>query len=107
MKPGTRSYGAASLQVAIPRALPPRMHARILELVHLFVPEESRRQGHATELLNRTIEEADRTRTVLFLCVEDPPLEAFYQRFKFRAIQRNPLLMARAPYKVTLAREPQ
>ncbi len=93
MKPGTRSYGAATLAVRVPTALPTYMRGSVREIVAVYVPEESRRQGLASELLTRTVAEAKRTLTVLMLTLEDQALEGFYARFGFQAIQRNPKIL--------------
>ncbi len=96
MTPGTRHYHRATLTVAIPTALPDRMQSRLRELIDVYVPESHRRCGLASELLNRTIQEADRARMTLMLTIDDPTLEAFYARFGFQTIQRSPILMVRA-----------
>ena len=93
MSCGARSFGAASLIVAMPTALPPYMQGRVRELVGVHVPEGQRHQGLASELLSRTLREAKRKNTVLMLTVEDDPLEAFYARFGFQAIQRTPKIL--------------
>jgi len=90
---GTRRFGAASLLVAMPTALPDRMHSKVREIHAVHVPEASRGQGLASELLNRTVREAKLKRTLLMLTVDEDSLEHFYARFGFRAIQRDPILM--------------
>ncbi len=92
MKPGPRRYGLATLSIAIPQALPERMQGQVRELIQVHVPEANRHQGLASELLTRTVKEARRTRTTLMLIAE-ASLEGFYQRFGFKAIQRDPVLM--------------
>ena len=95
MNCGARSYGKASLMVAIPTSLPGRMQGRVREIVGVYVPEAHRRQGLATELLTRTAREASRKGAVLMLTLDDDALEAFYGRFGFIRVQRDPILMVR------------
>lgn len=72
-------------------------------LTNLEVSPESRRQGHATELLNRVAEEADKKRVIVLLNPgsfgEDGPdtsrLVEWYGSMGYQEIQHEPLLMAR------------
>ena len=106
MPPGPRGFHAARLTVAEPKGLPKRMHYGIRELLSLEVPTAHRRQGLATQLMQRTVREADECRMILMLTVkpydEDgiadvDRLTEFYARFGFFQIQDDPRMLARKP----------
>lgn len=96
MKHGTRTYGASSLMAGKSKALPDHLSS-IVEISALYTPEAMRGQGQATELLNRTCGEADKSRTVLMLMPDDLRLSKWYQKFGFVVIQADPIIMARQP----------
>lgn len=110
MKIGIRALKNASLQVSMPTALPKKMHQGTREISHVDVPENLRRQGMATRLLQMVCKEADEANMVLFLQVgpfgEGPrmdkeELRIWYETsFGFTPIQVEPLLMARMPFVV-------
>ena len=105
MKTGARTYGGATLQVSIPRALPEHMQERVREVTNVFTDPKNRKQGNASELLRRLVTEADRDQTVLMLTPKpehDEPVELhalinWYHRYSFQLIQDEPPLMARQP----------
>lgn len=98
MRLGTHNYGAATLLAGRDRALPDHLSG-IIEISALHVPEAMRRQGQATELMNRVCREADRGGNVLMLMPDGPEwLEHWYKQFGFVEIQAKPvILMARKP----------
>jgi ribosomal protein S18 acetylase RimI-like enzyme len=112
MKPGTRMHGPASLRLSYNTTVPAHMRGGLLELSHLIVPEQHRRQGYASMLMQKVCAEADRAGKVLMLSVrpydvigmDAGQLQEWYGRFGFDVIQQNPTLMARpagAPQKFT------
>ena len=112
MPVGPRAFHSARLTVAIPTAVPERMRAGMREILSLEVPPEDRRQGLATQLMRRTMQEADEAGLVLLIhvkpydengIVDVDQLQSFYQRFGFARIQEQPaVLMARPPIRVTV-----
>lgn len=98
METGVRSHETASLNVAMPTAVPEHMQDGMRELLSVFTPKADRRKGYATALLRVVCEEADAARKVLLITVTDDDLRAWYQRFGFQALPSaagGPLLMAR------------
>lgn len=72
-------------------------------VVNLYTNVENRRQGHAQELMNRVMKEADGKKMILLL-TPDPyddvgpdaaRLIEWYASMGFNEIQHEPLLMAR------------
>lgn len=106
MNPGQRTLGDATLTIGVCRALPNEMRAQTRELSALFVPIESRKAGHATELMHDVCSEADEAGITLVLFVnpfDEPDLSRaqiadwYTRRFGFVPIQADPMLMARMP----------
>lgn len=106
MNIGPRTHEAASLQVRICMALPKHLRERTREITKVHVSEQYQRQGYATALLQEVCEEADRAGITLVLwprpygddiAMSAPMLQRWYAGFGFRAIQQDPVLMARAP----------
>lgn len=103
MKYGRREFGAASLELCLPKALPQHMRKNVIELRALYTEPQYRGNGFATDLLHDVCLEADLARKFLFLCVspgEDGPLGLeklanWYHKFGFTTIQASPLLMTR------------
>lgn len=99
MKLGSRTSGEASARLARPGALPLHMRNTVVEIRDLYTPPQHRGQGHATALLREVMVDADKTRSLLLLMVEDCPthdaLVAFYERREFVTIQRQPTIMVR------------
>lgn len=102
MTPGLREHKQASLRVAIAECLPEDMREGTREIVSL--ESTNPRKGHATTLMWTVCHEADKARIVLILQpkafgdgMDDEKLERWYGRFGFKAIQREPVLMARQP----------
>lgn len=75
----------------------------VLELVRLNTVSSHRNKGHATELMWRIVDDADRHYRVLMLhpaaygLVSSTDLVKFYGKFGFIVIQNNPVIMARQP----------
>lgn len=99
---GMREYGASTLKLSIPKALPEHLQVNIRELSHLNTLEAKRCKGHAGALLSTVCYEADKSRKVLIL--EPKPTDGrkqsklvkFYEKFGFKKVQSNPtILMAR------------
>lgn len=106
MKPGIRQHGPATLKLSFNTAVPARMRGGVLEVTHVLTPDQHRRKGYASMLLQKVCAEADEAGKVLILMPRpfDVPamsrdqLEDFYQRFGFQTIQKHPtVLMARQP----------
>lgn len=96
MEPRTFTLGPASCRVRRSNLLSEHMLRHVRELCDLFVPEEHRRQGHATALLNEVCKAADEADLVL---LARPPQDAMpmLRRFGFSVMRADPLLMARNP----------
>lgn len=106
MKPGIRQHGPATLKLAFSTTVPAHLRGGVLELSHLVVPEQHRRHGYASLLLQKVCAEADEAGKVLLLmpkpfdviAMDRNQLEDFYQHFGFLTIQKHPVvLMARRP----------
>lgn len=105
MKPGIRQHGPATLKLSFNTTVPANLRGGVLELSHLITPDQHRRKGYASLLLQKVCAEADEAGKVLLLMPKpyDVPamsrdeLEDFYQRFGFQTIQQRPVLMARRP----------
>ncbi len=78
--------------------------AGVFEVVNLFTQPESRKKGLASELMRKLCSRADTYQCVLML--QPKPfgrgrqfkgLEQFYEKFGFKRIQDEPVLMARPP----------
>lgn len=98
MKPGTIQLGNASLHIGYPQIVPANLRGFSREITELFVPEEFRGKGEASELLKEVCSEADDKDLMLILIADTPRLALFYGRFGFEAIQSEPsILMVRKP----------
>ena len=103
MTPGLREFKGATLRVAVPESVPEDMRHGLREL--LSVHASNPRKGQATALMHEVCAEADRSGFVLMLRPEPfddgmtlEQLLAWYVRFGFELIQREPcLLMVRDP----------
>lgn len=113
MKPGIRQHGPATLKLSHNKLVPAHIRGGVLELTHLIVPEQHRRNGYASLLMQKVCAEADEAGKVLLLMpkpydvigMDREQLVAFYERFGFQAIQQRPvLLMARQPGVAVAAR---
>lgn len=96
MPVGVRAHAKASARIAVPRALPMHLRAKLREVV--AVKSDNPGNGEADALLGTICQEADRTRTALMLMVDGGDvgrLARWYQRHGFTPIQATPLLMAR------------
>ena len=98
---GPRTYGGATLRVAVPVALPLHLRAAVREVVGMKSANPG--QGDASLLLLAVCSEADAADTALFLHV-DPTDEAamtreqmaaWYNRAGFVLVQADPALMMR------------
>lgn len=84
--------------------LSPEARNNLFVLTNLFVPEEQRKQGHASALLDKLAERADRNRFAILLNPEGTgklkgtKLVNFYKRNDYVVLQKEPLLMIRYPY---------
>lgn len=109
MKPGTRQHGPATLKLSFNTTVPAHMRGGLLEVSHVFTPEQHRKQGYASMLLQKVCAEADKAGKVLLLMPKpyDTPaldraqLADWYSRFGFEPIQASPIVMARRPGAVT------
>lgn len=100
MAPGRRELGSATCRIAIPTGLPEHMQESAREIID--VTASNPRKGHATSLLYKVCEEADRTCTTLILTAKpfqdgmtEEQLITWYSRFGFIPIQDEPVIMAR------------
>ena len=96
MKPGIRTKGPASARLSYSTLVGANLRGMLRELTHLQVSEDARGQGHGSALMRDICAEADKARTVLMLTADSRKLAAFYERFGFKLIQADPLLMVRA-----------
>lgn len=98
MKPGTIQLGNASLHIGYPQIIPGNLRGFAREITELFVPEEHRGKGEASELLKEVCNEADDKQLLLVLIADTDRLALFYGRFGFEVIQVEPvILMNRLP----------
>ena len=106
MKPGTRMHGPASLRLSFNTAVPAHLRGGLLEVSHVLTPEQHRKQGYASLLMQKVCAEADKASKVLILMPQpfDVPelskdqLTDWYAQFGFDVIQEKPTrLMARKP----------
>lgn len=106
MNVGARTHEGASLQVRISVALPKKLRDRTREITKVHTPADMQQQGHATALMRDVCSEADRDGITLILwprpygddiALSQAMLIRWYQRFGFRVIQPEPVLMARPP----------
>jgi len=98
MKTGTIQLGNASLHIGYPQIVPGNVRGFSREVTELFVPEEFRGKGEATELLKDVCTQADDEKILLILIADTEKLALYYGRFGFTAIQNAPILMIRKPY---------
>ena len=103
---GPRTHEAASLQVRICMALPKHLRERTREISKVHTDAAEQGKGHASELMRQVCEEADAAGLTLVLwprpygddiALGASMLQGWYAGFGFRAIQHDPVLMARAP----------
>lgn len=97
----------ASCTVHVNTELPKAMQSRVREVRAVWTDKEHRRQGYATELMKAVCEDADLENKVLILQprtfdttsgVGNEKLISWYKRFGFVLTQKQPALMARAPF---------
>lgn len=104
MKPGTRQHGPATLKVSFNTSVPAHLRGGLLEVTHVFTPEQHRGKGFASLLMQKVCAEADEAGKVLLLMakpydeggLDRDELREWYGRFGFKRIQADPVLMARA-----------
>lgn len=109
MKIGTRSEGHARCFIGICKALPKKIRYSIRELSSLKVPEEHRKQGHASALVSKVLAEAEKQSMVVVVIpspfgeghmLSQAQLSQWYRdKFGFERIQYNPEILAKAPMK--------
>ncbi len=104
VKVGQRKYGAASLMVNCPKCVPESMRPYIFELTNIYTKNDNRKKGNASELMRRTISEADKQGKILILTVkpddetiDKQSLQQWYARFGFDVLQEDISMMIRAP----------
>jgi len=102
MNIGLRTHKSASLRIAVAEGLPDEMRPGTREIIS--VRAENSRKGHASALMCKVCNEADRQRIVLLLeakpfddGMNEDQLMRWYGRFGFIRIQDEPVLMARQP----------
>ena len=103
MNPGKRTEGAASLKVSYSQAVPPNLRGKVREVSGVLVDQASRKHGAATELMRKTMLEADLNGLALLVVVapfDDEPmsetaLRHWYGRMGFNEIQKSPCVMVR------------
>lgn len=106
MKPGLRMHGPASLKLSYNTQVADHLRGGLLEITHVITPEQHRKQGYASLLMQKVCAEADEAGKVLLLMPQpfDMPelskdeLTDWYSRYGFDVIQESPVrLMARKP----------
>lgn len=111
MNIGLRTFKSASLRIAAP-SLPAEASETVRQGVFevVGVRSDTKRQGHATALLNAVCAEADQGAKVLMLMVDQPDDAAmsnkqlihFYERHGFKPTKDDfgaPVVMVRAPVR--------
>lgn len=102
MKIGERKYGAAIAVVRFCEGVPEHMKHDVREITDVYTDPKMRRQGHATELMNRICKEADAKKMILVLRpgqfgdgeMTDRQLYEWYgNTFGFNEIQREPVVL--------------
>lgn len=114
MKPGTRQHGPATLKLSYNTTIPAHMRGNLFEVSHVFTPDQHRKQGYASLLMQKVCSEADENGKVLMLMpkpyqggeMDKTQLADWYQRYGFEAIQARPLIMARRPGAVGVKLKP-
>lgn len=109
MKPGTRQHGPATLKLSFNTTVPAHLRGGLLEVTHVHTPEQHRKQGYASLLMQKVCAEADDAGKVLLLMPKPyddwkmgrDELIEWYARFGFKSIQASPVIMARRPGSVT------
>jgi predicted GNAT family acetyltransferase len=112
MKPGIRQHGPATLRLGFNTSVPAHMRGGLLEVTHVFTPEQHRGKGYASLLMQKVCSEADEAGKVLLLMpkpydeggLDREALIAWYALFGFNAIQTSPVLMARKPGAIGVAK---
>lgn len=66
----------------------------VMEVSSVSTDANMQRKGYATRLMQRVCRDADLSGIVLVLI---PAVHSFYERFGFKVIQSDPIMMARAP----------
>jgi len=97
MKTGTIQLGNASMHIGYPQIVPGNLRGHAREITEFYVPEEFRGKGEGSELMKDVCEEADAKNILLVLIADTVKLAMYYERFGFIAIQKDPMLMIRAP----------
>lgn len=112
MKPGTRKHGTATLRLSFNTSVPAHLRGGLLEVSHVLTPEADRGKGYASMLMQKVCAEADEAGKVLMLMPKPfnaEPMDAealtqWYARYGFEPIQSSPLVMARRPGSVAVAK---
>jgi GNAT superfamily N-acetyltransferase len=99
-------YATAELNRYSGTDLSEEARKNLFVLSNLFVPEEHRRKGHASNLLDKLHERADRNKFAIMLIpgsfgdgkLKGRKLVNFYKRNDYVVLQKEPLLMIRYPY---------
>lgn len=108
MKTGVRHFENASCKVLYCAAIPNQLRSKTREVVSVDVPENLRRQGMATRMLQNVCDEADAHNIILLIFPkpfgEGEKMDAsqladwYAERFGFQVIQVQPtIMMARMP----------
>ena len=97
MKTGSVELGNASLHLGYSQIIKPNQRGFAREITEFFVPEIHRGKGEGTALLKEVCDQADIDKLLLIIIADNIRLATFYAKFGFKAIQENPILMARNP----------
>jgi GNAT superfamily N-acetyltransferase len=103
MKPGVRQHGPATLKLSFNTTVPAHLRGGLLEVSHVFTPEQHRNQGYASMLIQKVCSEADEAGKVLLLMpkgydtmpLDQAALIDWYSRYGFEPIQASPVVLAR------------
>ena len=105
MEPGWRRHGGARLRIRQSNALPAELRGATREIHSLETAPAARGQHHATLLLRKVCDAADRAGITLVLwpqpwgdnpsMTRDQLIEWYERRFGFLVVQVEPVLMAR------------
>ncbi|HEU4708388.1 MAG TPA: GNAT family N-acetyltransferase [Methylophilaceae bacterium] len=98
----SEGYATAQLHPWNDSRTPKHMQEKLRMLTNLYVPEEHRRQGYATALLNKVAVMADRDQLTIVLEAAHHETETeilldLYGKNGYQKLQDEPLLLVRFP----------
>lgn len=95
MKPGKREHATASASIGYSMLVDAHLRGRLREITALSTPDADQRKGYGTALMHSICQEADQSSIVLMLMPDTEELAFWYERFGFKPIQFDPVIMMR------------